>query len=96
MGDGKNYQPKLKSSYDGMKVSEENKARGDLNTKMSEKQIEAIVAQLHAYAKSFMAQQERAWREKISIAESGNTVQTQTKSVGGNPNGGKVTQVQKK
>ena len=50
-------------------VSEENQARINANVTMSKEQIGAIVEQLKEQAQQIMAQEEQAWREKISVSE---------------------------
>ena len=57
-------------------VSEENKARINVNTTMSDAEIQAIVTQLKDAAKMTMKQEEEAWREKISVSDHSNNVQT--------------------
>ena len=64
-----------------MEISEENKARIELNTTMTKEQIEAIATQMQEAAKVIMEQEERVWREQISVADNQHTEQSQSKAV---------------
>ena len=52
-----------------MKVSEENRARRELNVTMSDEERIAIAMQVKMQAKEIMAQEETEWREKISVEQ---------------------------
>jgi hypothetical protein len=67
--------------YETMDISEENRERIKLNITMCKPQIQAITSQLQKAAQMIMEEEERAWREKISVAEGKNTVQTQASGV---------------
>lgn len=56
-----------KQKAETQEISEENKARIQLNITMSEEQIKVIADQLQEEAKLIMQEEERKWREKISI-----------------------------
>lgn len=77
-------------------ISEENKARIALNITLSDEQRKAIVMQLKEAAKIVMEKEERAWREKIAVAEEGKTVQMSVNNPSPPQNNGKVIQNLKK
>ena len=76
MGSGKEN-----SITGNMEISEENKARIALNSTLSDEQRLAIAMQLKEAAKIVMEKEERAWREKIAVAEGHTLIQSQSKTV---------------
>jgi hypothetical protein len=79
-----------------MEISEENKARIALNSALSDEQRLAIVMQLKEAAKIVMEKEERAWREKISVAEGHALIQSQSKTVQSSQNNETSIQAPKK
>ena len=88
--------PVKRPLYKKMEVSEENRARIELNVTMSKQQIDALVSQIKENANLVMAQEEQAWREKISIAEGGNEEKPTVKTVVSSQNNEEVINALKK
>lgn len=61
-------------------ISEENRTRGLLNIKMSEKEINAIAQQVKLAAEMELAKEEQDWREQISIENTGNEIKADLKN----------------
>ena len=77
-------------------VSEENRARITSNVTMSEEQIGALATQIQEQAKEFLAQEELAWREKISVSEGVNKAPTNVQSTSNTRNNNPVAPSHKK
>jgi hypothetical protein len=79
------------SALDNPNLSDENRARIELNVELSKMEILAMTEQLKAAANLEMQQSEQEWREKISVADSSGQTQLRTQEVAPTSNQGSVT-----
>lgn len=79
------------SALDNPNLSDENRARIELNVELSKMEILAMTEQLKAAANLEMQQHEQEWREKISVADSSGQTQLRTQEVAPTSNQGSVT-----
>ena len=79
------------SALDNPNLSDENRARIELNVELSKMEILAMTEQLKAAANLEMQQSEQEWREKISVADSSGQTQLRTQEVAPTSNQGAVT-----
>ena len=78
------------SALDNPNLSDENRARIELNVELSKMEILAMTEQLKAAANLEMQQHEQEWREKISVADSSGQTQLTTQGVATTSNQGVV------
>ena len=79
------------SALDNPNLSDENRARIELNVELSKMEILAMTEQLKAAANLEMQQSEQEWREQISVADSSGQSQLRTQEVAPTSNQGAVT-----